>query len=117
MISKTIRRVHMYMALFLVPWVLMYALSTMAMNHRPFLQKWYSHQPVRWELEREIPYTATFSNDAERWLVAEQILSDLKLEGSYRAQGRLDHQLTIVRNHAITPQRINLHPRSTDAQN
>jgi hypothetical protein len=39
-------------------------------------------------------------------MVAEQILSDLKLEGSYRAQGRLDHQLTIVRNHAISPQRI-----------
>ena len=26
----------MYLALFLVPWVLMYALSTMAMNHRHF---------------------------------------------------------------------------------
>src|SRR5262245_53684615 len=31
MFSKIIRRSHMYLALFLMPWVLMYALSTMAM--------------------------------------------------------------------------------------
>ena len=34
MFSKVIRRTHMYVALFLAPWVLMYALSTMVMNHR-----------------------------------------------------------------------------------
>jgi len=32
MFAKQIRRIHMYLALFLAPWVLMYALSTMAMN-------------------------------------------------------------------------------------
>ena len=30
--SKIIRRVHMYLALFLAPWMLMYALSTLAMR-------------------------------------------------------------------------------------
>ena len=33
-ISKVVRRTHMYLALFLFPWVLMYALSTLVMNHR-----------------------------------------------------------------------------------
>ena len=34
MISKVVRRTHMYLALFLFPWMLMYALSTLVMNHR-----------------------------------------------------------------------------------
>ena len=32
--SIIVRRTHMYLALFLFPWILMYALSTLAMNHR-----------------------------------------------------------------------------------
>ena len=32
-----LRRTHMYAALFLIPWVLMYAISTLVMNHRVHL--------------------------------------------------------------------------------
>ena len=32
MFSKIVRRTHMYLALFLAPWILMYALSTVAPN-------------------------------------------------------------------------------------
>jgi len=32
-----LRRIHMYAALFLIPWVLMYAISTVVMNHREHL--------------------------------------------------------------------------------
>jgi hypothetical protein len=34
MFSKFIRQTHMYLALLLAPWILLYALSTIAMNHR-----------------------------------------------------------------------------------
>ncbi|MFT5367795.1 MAG: hypothetical protein ACI8V2_002756 [Candidatus Latescibacterota bacterium] len=112
MFSKIIRRSHMYLALFLVPWVLMYALSTIVMNHRHFFQEWYNHEPVEWTLEREIPYTATFSTDAKRWMVAEQILSDLNMEGSHGARGGLDNQITITRNNTVTPQRIIYNPKT-----
>ena len=36
--SLVLRRTHMYAALFLTPWMLIYALSTMAMNHRDALR-------------------------------------------------------------------------------
>jgi hypothetical protein len=39
MISKILRRTHMYLALFLTPWMLIYALSTMAMNHRELFKR------------------------------------------------------------------------------
>ena len=109
MITKIIRRTHMYLALFLVPWVLMYAFSTMAMNHRHFFQDWYHTKQPAWELEREMPYPTVFPENAERWMVAEQILSDLSMDGSYgvaNARGRMDDQITITRNDAIAPQRI-----------
>ena len=34
MFSKLVRRTHMYLALFLAPWMIGYALSTIAMKHR-----------------------------------------------------------------------------------
>ncbi len=33
MTSKLLRRIHLYLALFLTPWIRMYAVSTFAMNH------------------------------------------------------------------------------------
>lgn len=111
MLSKTIRRIHMYLALFLVPWVLMYAISTIVMNHRHFFQEWYNHEPAEWTLDREVPYTATFAPDTKRWIVADQILTDLNLEGSHRANGRLDRTITITRHNAVTPQRIIYDPK------
>lgn len=106
MISKIIRRIHMYLALFLVPWVLMYALSTMAMNHRDFFQNWYDKEPPTWELERDMPYSGVFSENPERWMVAEQILSDLNMEGSYNARGNVDKEIVITRNNTVSPRRI-----------
>ena len=52
--SLLIRRAHMYVALFLVPWLLMYALSTAAMNHRTsFASSAPGGAPV-YEKEREL---------------------------------------------------------------
>jgi len=109
MFSKIIRRTHMYLALFLVPWVLMYALSTMAMNHRPLFKDWYHSEQPAWEHERDIPYPAVFSENTEREMVVEQILSDLNLEGNWvvaNPRGRIDDQITVTRNNAVSPQRI-----------
>ena len=48
MFSKFLRQSHMYLALFLTPWMLVYALSTMAMNHRQFFTK-RGDNPIRFE--------------------------------------------------------------------
>ena len=111
MISKIIRRTHMYMALFLSPWVLMYALSTIVMNHRPLFRAMYDNQPIVWEIEKEMPYTATFSEDTERWMVADQILRDLNLEGNHRTQGSLEGRITITRNDPLAIRRIIYDPK------
>lgn len=111
MFSKVIRRTHMYLALFLAPWMLMYALSSLAMNHREYLKERYGGKPPVWEKEREQTYTGTFPEDASRQMVAEQILHALDLEGAYGIRGRLDRgRLTITRNDPLVPRRITYTP-------
>lgn len=111
MFSKIVRRSHMYLALFLVPWILMYALSTMAMNHREFFKQFYGEQPVAWERERELTYPGTFPEDAKPNDVARQILVSLGMDGAHNANRSKDGaRLTIVRHDAITPQRITYTP-------
>ena len=84
----------------------MYALSTIAMNHRVLVRSFYNHQLPEWETEREIEYRATFSGDTKRWMVAEQILKDLDMEGAYSVGGRLNQSITIIRESPIALKRI-----------
>jgi hypothetical protein len=102
MFSKIIRRTHMYLALFLGPWMLMYALSTMAMNHRDP-----SRAQPQFEKEREQAYAASFPADAKPRQIGEQILRDLHLEGAFGVQGPApDGRLTINRQDLVEPRRI-----------
>ena len=76
----------MYLALFLTPWILMYTLSTMVMNHRESLKKMYGEGPPPFVKERELAYRAVFPKDAQPSLIAQQILSDLNMSGAHGAR-------------------------------
>ncbi len=104
--NKLIRRTHMYLALFLAPWVLMYAISTLAMNHREAFVTWYGNSRPTWEVERTLDYTRDMSG-ADRNAVARQILADLELDGRHDVRGSLTNgELTIIRQEPLTLRRI-----------
>jgi hypothetical protein len=112
MFSKLLRRSHMYLALFLAPWILIYALSTMAMNHRQFFTK-PGDNPVRFEMESEQTYTGTFPLQATTRQMALQLLKGLNLEGTFSVQGTPDaERITILRQDPIFPRRITFAPKS-----
>ena len=52
MFSRIVRRTHMYLALFLAPWMIGYAVSTIAMQHR-------MPRPTAFVTEREQVYPNT----------------------------------------------------------
>jgi hypothetical protein len=108
--SRILRRTHMYVALFLTPWVLMYALSTMAMNHRDYFRKAYGGNPVLWEKEKEQTYPAAFPARAEPRAIGQQILADLGLDGLHNVNNAADGSLTIIRHDPVTPRRIRYRP-------
>ena len=110
--SLIIRRIHLYLALFLTPWMLMYAISTVVMNHRGFFKEYYAEDPVQWEIESETTYDLSLGPNISREVVANQILSHLGIEGAHNTQGRLDRRITITRDNPWATRRITFSPTS-----
>jgi hypothetical protein len=102
----------MYLALFLVPWMLVYAVATMAMNHRDFFRERYGGNLQQWEAKNELAYERTFSSDAEPDEIGAQILADLDMSGPFRAVERSDGNLRIDRSDPVVPRRITYTPES-----
>lgn len=91
----------MYLALFLFPWMLGYAISTFAMNHR------WTGGPPRYVAEREQVYETRFPPETPPREIARQILVDLNLDGAHSVQGTgADGRLTISRLDLVTPRRV-----------
>jgi hypothetical protein len=113
MFSRVVRRTHMYAGLFLSPWMLMYGLSTVAMNHRASFQRWYGGSLTEWVQESEQSFGGRFSEGVPARAMAEQILRDLGLEGRFTANARkAEGTLVITRAGAIRPRRITYWPGS-----
>ncbi len=95
--DRLMRASHLYTGMFLVPWMVVYALSAFCLNHSAlFVEK---NQPAqKWEVVREadFPSDADFPSGTDEQ--AEAILAALDLEGAYRIQGVPDaNQLTMIR--------------------
>jgi hypothetical protein len=108
--SLIIRPTHLYLALFLTPWMLMYAISTVAMNHRGWFEDYYGERAVQWEVESEERYAVTLGADPSRAEVANQILSHLGIEGAHNTGGRLGRRITITRDNPWDTRRITFTP-------
>jgi hypothetical protein len=102
----------MYLALFLFPWLVMYALSTAAMNHRALFVDESGGGPPQFERERELVYDGVFPNDAELGTISRQILVSLDLDGAHGVTRRKDGAIVITRNDLLTPRRITYTPAS-----
>jgi hypothetical protein len=106
---RLVRRVHMFTGLFLGPWMLIYALSTLVMTHREYVGSFYSTKNPQLVLERELEYSRSFPTNATREEIAGQILRDVGLDGTHSVSGgRNGKPLVVTRNHARTPRRITL---------
>lgn len=110
-VSRLIRRIHMFTGLFLAPWMLMYALSTVVMTHRDWVSSFYSDKSPGMTMERELDYSRSFPAEMKREEIARQILKDLELDGTHEVRdGREGRPLVIHRRHALTPQRLTFNP-------
>lgn len=109
--SLIVRRAHMYLALFLAPWMLMYALSTLAMAHREFVLSFYPTKTPAWTGEREMDYSRAFPAGTTTEQMGKQILMDLGLDGTHRISGGQGGKpLAIERLHSLALRRISYDP-------
>ena len=100
----------MYLALFLAPWILMYAISTMAMNHREWFRP--KQGPLQaFEKERELILPAPLPVGATPKDTGRLVLERLGLDGTHNVNASPDGlRLTILRNDPVTPRRITYTP-------
>ena len=112
-VSRLIRRVHMFTGLFLAPWMLMYALSTLVMTHREYVLSFYPSKNPVFVNERELDYTRSFADGTAREEIGHQILQDLGLAGRhYVSGGRNGQPLVINRQNGLSLRRITFDPSS-----
>jgi hypothetical protein len=110
MFSKIVRRTHMYLALFLTPWVLAYAASTMVMNHRDLFRRIYGGAAPAWVKESERSYRPELPAGAPPQAVGREILRELGLEGAFNARRDAAGVVTIVRQEPVVQKRVVYRP-------
>jgi len=111
LVGRLMRQVHLYLALFLMPWMVMYGLSAIVMNHMDFFRRYYGGNLVRYEKEKELTHAGPPGSHADAKAIARQVLNDLHLDGAHGVQVRRgSRQIIIFRNDPIWPQRITFLP-------
>lgn len=106
-ISRLVRRIHMFTGLFLAPWMIMYALSTLVMSHHESVNSFYgSERPVLVK-DRELDYSRSFPSSQTPDAIAQQILNDLGMDGAHSVSGGANGTpLVIQRQHAMPQRRL-----------
>jgi hypothetical protein len=112
--SLYIRRVHLFLGLFLTPWMIMYALSTWVMHHHEFVAGLYGSKTPKFVLQREFDYTNSFPAGAAPEVKAAQIVRDAGLDGTHNSRGGKNGQsLVIDRLHPRWNERITFDPATS----
>ncbi|MCX6622863.1 MAG: hypothetical protein NTY38_17720 [Acidobacteria bacterium] len=109
-VSLVFRRTHMYLALFLTPWMTMYALSTVVFNHGEFFQRWNGGEMKRFQKERQLTYHRPFPPGATARMKAEQIFNDLHLSGAFQLEPSENNDIVALRLDPVTPRRLTFSP-------
>ena len=105
--SLLLRRIHLYLALFLAPWILMYTVSTFVMNHRETFHGPGPTPAPKFELERQMTYDGVMPDGATPQQIALQLMASLDMEGAYAiARSAATGKVVINRQHPVAPRRI-----------
>lgn len=87
------RRTHLYLGLFLMPWLLMYGFSSLLISHNT----WFRPAAAPWEAVFEREYHRSIPDGADLRDVALEILKDCDLRGAFWAQRPNADELRINR--------------------
>jgi hypothetical protein len=106
-VSKFMRRTHLYVALFLSPWITMYALSTLVMHHREFFTSHTQRVQPEFDLIRETSYDLQVAANESPQELAKRILSEIGINGAFTVQGdAMSGKLTIDRHRPVGSYRV-----------
>lgn len=88
------RRTHLYLGLFLMPWLLMYGVSSFLISHHAWFR---SDQPPTWQPLFEREYHRPIPDRVDLRAVALAILKDCQLDGAFWVQRPKPEEIRINR--------------------
>lgn len=98
--AHVVRRVHLYMGLFLLPWVIMFGVSTIPINHQ-------TPEPVQWTRMGEHPFAAPVPDAAgDLRPLGRQMMDTAGLEGGYWIYRLNPRQVQVGHPDFLAPVRI-----------
>lgn len=96
--DKIMRSIHLYIALFLAPWLLMYATSAFFLNHNDWFRDLFDVISPSWAIEQEQDFKPSEISSSTPQLTAQNLLSRLDLKGDYQLLAESNNrQLVILR--------------------
>ena len=98
------RRLHLYLAMFLLPWFFMYGLSSLPFSHGEYFQK-LSGAPQR-IVHFDRPYSIDIPPGADLKKIGRQILNDNGMQGDFGAHRPNDRQLVVYMPNFLSPTEV-----------
>jgi hypothetical protein len=100
------RRTHLYLGLALIPWVLVYGLSSLVINHGPFFNKIFHNETPMWSTKFEQEYHRPVPENADLREVATEILNEFELRNSFFVSRPTPDRLNIIVKDFISVTRL-----------
>ena len=99
-------RTHLYLGLALIPWVLMYGLSSLIINHGPFFNKISDNETPLWSTKFEQEYHRPVPENADLREVATEILNEFELRNSFFVSRPTPDRMNINVRDFLSPTRL-----------
>ena len=97
-VDRWMRWLHLYPGLFLMPWLLVYGISALCLNHHQWFRETLGVTPAKWEEVEARPFVARDDFPTQPGQQAQVILDYMNLDGPHRVQGQPNpQQLTVMR--------------------
>jgi len=103
-----IRRIHLYLGLFLLPWFFLYGVSSIPFSHNTFFQQRYG--AAEWSVRFDRAYELDIAPEASPRQVGERILQDAGLTGAFGANRAGDGRWNVYRHDFWSATRVTYFP-------
>ena len=98
------RRLHLYLAMSLLPWFLMYGVSSLQLSHGAYFQKLYG--PEQRVVQFDRPYSIDIPPNADLKKIGRKILDDNGMRGDFGTYMPNNRQLLIYMPNFISPTEV-----------
>lgn len=86
--DRWMRLLHLYTGIFLVPWMVIYALSALFLNHGETFRTLFKVEPPQWQQVREIDWQPPADAPTDQAARIGLLLEAVGLDGAWRIEGK-----------------------------